>query len=267
MPISDKSLRILHGTAGTFHLIQAIYAEVFVNTIYKNQGQFPLTNPVGTNINNLGTFQLTQLVPIFPFLSSLNHAWAVFDFDRYLTYVDKGYNPVRWIEYSMSASIMTFIIANLSGISDVKTLTGLVLANVAMQYTGYVAEKDTSIALKSKDLGILSKSHVAYENAMHEEIVGFIMLVLTFSVIGTSFFTNVADEGAPAFVWSIIFILFGLYVVFGVLSVMYARSVLPNSKKLSFRQVEVGYLVLSFVSKTFLTNMVLFGSVRPMPNP
>lgn len=259
MPISDTSLRVLHGTAGALHLVQAIYAEALVNTIYKDEGEFPLTNPVGNNINELTSFQLTQLVPIFPFLSSLNHLWAVIDFQRYLTYVEKGYNPVRWIEYSMSASIMTFIIANLCGVSDVKALTGLVLANIAMQYTGYAAEKDTAIA-------IYTRSDVTSSSAMRQEVVGFILLVLTFSVIGISFFTNVADQGAPAFVWCIIFIIFALYIVFGVLSLMYAKTANENStSKLTFRQVEVGYLVLSFVSKTFLTNMVLFGSVRPMP--
>jgi hypothetical protein len=259
MSISDTTLKILHGTAGSFHLIQAIYAESLVNTIFKNNGQFPITNPIGQEINYIGSFQLTQLVPFFPLLSSLNHFWALIDFKRYIHFVETGYNPIRWIEYSLSASIMTFIIAMLSGISDIKTLIGLVIANIGMQFIGYSVEKDTSVTLTTKNKAM-------YETTLREQISGFIILILTFAVIGVSFVTNVVQDEVPGFVWSIIFIIFALYLVFGILSFMYTQSGNPEKhSSLNFRKVEVGYIVLSFISKTFLTNMVLFGSIQSKP--
>lgn len=45
---------------------------------------------------------------------------------------------------------------------------------------------------------------------------------------------------------------------FGVWSVLYQRGRITN-----FRTVEKGYLILSLVSKTLLTNLTLFGALRP----
>lgn len=303
LSVSDKTLKILHGSAALCHLIQAAYAEALVNTVYKDKAIFDIANPTYDNTNVIGSYDLAQLVPIFSLLSSANHTWALFDFQRYATFVEKGYNPVRWTEYSMSAGLMTYIIASLSGITDIKTLIGILIANVALQYTGYSVEKLTAQSMRSDDL--ICKD-ILYQGAIREQIIGFLIFAVQMAIVWIAFFTSVAqsDQDVPIYVWTIIFILTALYLAFGLLSVCYTRGAsvfntrgakpsrdnntrgasvfntrddgIPTSNKsktgfsafreTDFRKVEVGYIALSFISKTFLMNMVLFGSVSATAN-
>jgi len=275
MEVSDKTLKILHGTAALFHLIQAGYGEALVNTVFKNQSSFEISNPTYNNTNILGAYDLAQLVPIFSLLSSMNHSWALLDFTHYKSFVDQGYNPVRWGEYSISAGLMTYVIASLSGITDIKTLIGILLANAAMQYSGYSIEKLTGESIRSEN-NIFAK--ILYNTAVREQIVGFMLFAVQMSIVWIAFFTSVAqsDQEVPAFVWSIILILTALYLAFGLLSVCYMRggnrdlganTGFKHFRETNFRKVEVGYIILSFISKTFLMNMVLFGAVTGQPKP
>jgi hypothetical protein len=282
--VSDKTLKILHGSAALCHLIQGAYAEALVNTVYKDKAIFEIANPTYDNTNVIGSYDLAQLVPIFSLLSSANHTWALFDFQRYAAFVEKGYNPIRWTEYSMSAGLMTYIIASLSGITDIKTLVGILIANVALQYTGYSVEKLTAQSIHS-DNSICKE--ILYQSAIREQIIGFLIFAVQMAIVWVAFFTSVAqsDQDVPIYVWTIIFILTALYLTFGLLSVCYTRGAkpsrdndtrgasVPNNNKTGFlafretdfRKVEVGYIALSFISKTFLMNMVLFGSVSATP--
>ncbi len=271
--ISRSSLKALHGTAALFHLAQFGYAEALVNTKFKDRQGSNLVNVVGSepgstegplSVKNIGSYDLAQLVPLFSLLSTANHAWSFFDFERYMDYVDnKGYNPVRWAEYSVSASLMVYVVASLSGAIDVKTLSFLVLSNVALQFSGYSIEKDVGTANHSG-------SRLPMGSAVRQEIVGFLIFLAQLVPIWTAFFTSVSaeDSEAPSFVWAIVFIITALFLSFGIVSVVYLLKVRRSFKSerfdlASFRTIELAYLVLSFVSKTFLMNMVLFGSVRP----
>lgn len=263
--MSDTTLKWLHFGAMLLHLGQGSAGEAVVNTVYKDQGFFTPTNtvmvpPDKIYPNTLPKFQLTQLVPIFSFMSAVNHGWAFADFKRYLTYVDKGYNPVRWAEYGLSAGLMNVIIASLSGWTDVKGYTFLVLANMGMQYSGYSIEEETGKFLRTTN-------PVEYRNlrksAIKQQVMGFMFFASIMAPIWTAFFTsvNTSDEdedSAPVFVWAIIFIISAFYLSFGLVSLAYTLQ----WKKPSFRTIELAYLVLSFTSKTFLANMTLFGAAR-----
>jgi hypothetical protein len=284
MNVSDSTLRILHGVACFLHLTQFGYAEALVNTKFKGESLFALTNPVASEpgslqplkINSLGFYQISQLVPWFSLLSSANHAWSLIDFAGYQKYVTQGYNPVRWAEYSISAGLMYYVVASLSGYIDVKGLSALVMSNVALQYLGYSLEKDVGRSLQAGPNTTLGQS--LYESATRQEYAGFFVFVAQLVPIWTSFFTVVSEanqlnEQVPDFVWAIIFIITFFFLSFGILSVYYLRTARPSpfhragftvikSKRLTFKAVEVGYLILSFCAKTFLMNMVLFGTVQ-----
>lgn len=258
MTVGPGLLRGLHGFAALLQLAQFGYAEALVNSTFKDRGFTKLTNPVNDKLNHLGTYQLSQLVPIFSLLSSVNHTWAFFDFKRYLNLVDnEGYNPVKFGEYAVSASLMYWIVSSLSSAVDVKILAFMVLSNLALQFTGYSIEKD------------VGQGHLG--SAMRQEVTGFLIFVAQFSVIWTAFFTSInqsdetEDGDVPAYVYSIIFIITALFVSFGVVSMIYVKkSRKPGVNKVQlFRSIEVAYLALSIVSKSFLMNMVLFGSTRP----
>lgn len=272
--VSDKTLKILHGSAALCHFFQFAYGEALINSVYKNRALFDISNPTYENTNVIGEYDLAQLVPIFSLLSTVNHSWALFDFKHYKSFVDQGYNPVRWGEYSISAGLMTYVIASLSGITDIKTLIGILLANVGMQYCGFSIEKLTGASIRSEN-DVFSK--ILYKTAVREQIIGFILFAVQMSMVWIAFFTSVSqsDQEIPVFVWTIIIILTALYLAFGVLSICYMRGANRDVKSTGFkslrepdfRKVEVGYIILSFISKTFLMNMVLFGVVsQPVPS-
>jgi hypothetical protein len=267
--LSDKTLTILHASAAMAHLVQAGYGWTLANTIYKDKGEAVLTNPITTFENGevthrndiIGKYQLTQIVPIFSLLSTVNHAWAVFDKKRYFNYVEKGYNPTRWMEFSLSAGIMTWIIAQLSGISDIKLLSTLAISNVALQMVGLGVEKEVSRCNNADD---------SFHSAMLQEIIGFIIFIAIMSPIWTSFFSSIekSEENPPDFVYTIIFIITTLYLTFGLLSIAYVRGCKNGSSSFwklrenNFRKVELGYIILSLVSKSLLLNLTLFGTGR-----
>jgi hypothetical protein len=264
LQVSDVLLRGLHSAAAGLHLVQGVYGEVLVNTKYKDKAQFPATNSVfngtTTNCASLGSYNLAQLAPIFSFLSACNHLWATIDFERYRKYVDdEGYNPVRWMEYSVSAGLMYYMVAVMSGIVDIKPLILLVLTNVALQYTGYSIEKDSASAINLDDKR-------SYDSAVRQQVIGFLLFFAQMVCIWTAFATAVttSEENVPWLVWLIVVFITVLFVSFGVLSVIYTRGYLRQAKfsERHFRKIEVGYIILSFVAKTFLMNSVLFGAVN-----
>lgn len=273
MDVSDSTLRGMHIGAAVCHLAQFAYAEALVNTVFKDQGEFPIGNPVLNHPDStIGTYNVAQIVPIFSLLSAVNHTWSFSDFSGYLTWLDRGYNPVRWMEYSASASLMYWVMGTLSGIVDVKTLVFLALSNVVLQVGGYSIEKDSASAIRHDDARF-------YDAAIRQQGMMFLLFAAQMVCIWTAFFTSVAEstEAVPISVWFIIFIITAFFISFGLLSMAYTRGFNKSSRVLSeshFRRVEVGYIILSFLAKTFLMNMVLFGSVSvpitqtsPTPTP
>jgi hypothetical protein len=82
-------------------------------------------------------------VALFLALSALAHlvvASPVF-FPRYRSGLLAGHNYFRWVEYSLSASLMIVLIAQLTGISDVAALLALFGVNAGMIFFGWVQEK------------------------------------------------------------------------------------------------------------------------------
>lgn len=267
-PVTDVTLRALHGSAAGLHLAQGLYGETLVNTLFANKARFPLTNSVLNTENTVGTYNVAQLAPVFSFLSAANHLWAVIDFSGYLQWVDqRGYNPVRWLEYSVSAGLMWYMVAVLSGVVDIKPLMLLVLANVALQYTGYSIEKDSAAALRQA-------SAAQYDTAQRQHVIGFLIFVAQLVCLWTAFVTSVttSDDSVPWLVWLIMVVITALFLSFGLLALAYTRGFVSTSTRVlserDFRKIEVGYIILSFVAKTFLMNAVLFGAVsRPDVNP
>jgi len=59
---------------------------------------------------------------------------------RYKRCLPAGVNPFRWLEYSLSASLMVVLIAMLTGIADYVALIALFAANAAMIFLGWLME-------------------------------------------------------------------------------------------------------------------------------
>ncbi|NIU69587.1 MAG: hypothetical protein GWN73_31060, partial [Actinobacteria bacterium] len=87
------------------------------------------------------TVQLSYLVAGFLLLSSLAHLLiATVLYDSYVRYLERGMNPYRWLEYSVSASVMIVVIAMLAGVWDLGTLVALFSLVAVMNLMGWMME-------------------------------------------------------------------------------------------------------------------------------
>ena len=274
--LSEKWLKYGHLGAGLAHLSQGIFGELYINLFKRNKTiNFPLTNSSYVDGELVTTFEvdfdIRQLVPIFSFLSSVNHFYSYGNFDKYLEKVDEeGYNPVRWAEYAVSAGVMNVLVSMLSGISDIKVLFNQLVLNIGMQFTGYTSEKLIGQSMIPHMRGGRSthpaSSQVNFvqdmrRQAKQQNMLGFLLFVGILMPIWTSFVTAISEseEDVPSTIYIIIILITLFYLSFGILNslYMYWQKLYGN-----FRNVEFGYIILSFTSKAFLTYMTLFGTTR-----
>lgn len=82
-------------------------------------------------------------VAVFLLLAALDHLAVALPgvVTWYEANLARGVNYARWIEYSVSASLMIVLIAMLTGIWDVAALIGLVGVNAAMIWFGLLMER------------------------------------------------------------------------------------------------------------------------------
>jgi hypothetical protein len=60
---------------------------------------------------------------------------------KYIANVERGYNPLRWIEYSLSSSIMIVLLSVMFGITTIEGLVAVFGINAVMNLLGLLMEK------------------------------------------------------------------------------------------------------------------------------
>lgn len=153
----------------------------------------------------------------------------------------RGINRFRWLEYSLSASIMIVLICLYSGITGIAALVAIVGANVGMILFGWLQER-------MNPPGRATTTMIAF---WFGTLVGLAPWVaLTINLVG-------ADE-LPGFVIGIFVSLFVFFMSFGVNQWLQYRGVGP------WRDYAVGekaYLVLSLAAKSALAWQIFAGSL------
>jgi hypothetical protein len=140
-------LRILNGVMAVVHAAFAVAMVALGNDFAISVSTLNLNGPPGTPIDD-GT--LVEVVSIriawataaFSALSALFHAIVVSPpgFARYRRELERGRNRFRWVEYSLSATLMIVLIALITGITDLAALVGIAFANAAMILFGWLME-------------------------------------------------------------------------------------------------------------------------------
>lgn len=138
------SLRRANLAAGGLHLVQAIAVLALATSFALPVTAAYPAGPPGTPAGEptlLFDIPTGLAVAAFLALSALAHVvvstWA---WDRYLADLGLRRNVARWVEYSLSSSLMIVLIAQLTGISDVAALVALFGVNAAMILFGWLQE-------------------------------------------------------------------------------------------------------------------------------
>ena len=231
---------------GAFHAAQAAAVLWLSNDFTTPVTATYLTGPPGSPAGEptiLFDLPFAEGVAGFLALSALFH-WLIVSppfFDRYLRGLEEGRNHFRWVEYSLSSSLMIVLIAALTGITDASALTALFGVNAAMIFFGAVQEK--------------------YERpggSLTPFWLGCIVGVVPWVAIGIYLVSPGSSAEPPGFVYAIYASLFVFFNVFALNQWLQYRQV---GRWRNYLYGESAYIVLSLVAKSLLAWQVFGGTL------
>ena len=154
--------------------------------------------------------------------------------------LERRANYARWIEYSVSASIMIVLIAMFTGIRDIAALLGLFAANTAMILFGLLMERQQA--------------------AGEADWSAFLFGCLVGAVPWVAIFWYVAGAPrVPGFVWAITITQLILFAAFALnMALQYLRA----GPWRNYLTGERGYLTLSLVAKSLLAWLIYANVLR-----
>jgi hypothetical protein len=236
-PSSLARLRPYNLVAGSLHLAQAIAILVLANDFSLPVGATYMTGPpgpeVGTQAVTLFHLGFAGAIAAFFGLSALAHFTVAGPrWSSYQAQLLEGRNPYRWLEYSLSASIMIVLIAMLVGIDDIAALVALVGVNGSMIGFGWMQERYES---PGAGMGPFWIGCVAG---------GIAWIAIAIYLVGPG-----ADQHAPGFVYGIFFSIFVLFNCFAVNQWLQYKQVGRWSDYLIGERT---YITLSLVAKSLL---------------
>ncbi len=247
-----------NATLSVLHLIQAI--AILAISFAKN----PIaTSPiVGTYLHfdeatrHLVTAQrplwdlpLGPMVALFFLMSALAHFSMAFPARRwYEAHLARYQNPVRWVEYSFSSSVMIVVIAALAGVQEVGTLIAIFGANAAMIMFGC-----------SMEVANEGRQRPQWIHYVFGCIVGAVPWLVIFVTLLVSA-TEPNSAPIPGFVIAIFVTLFICFNVFAINMVLQYRKI---GRWHDYLYGERAYMLFSLVAKSALAWQVFFGTLRP----
>lgn len=245
-----RSLRRLNVIAGFAHLIQMILILVLATdftlpiTVAYTEG--PPGTPPSPPVDLLNVSVAWGVAAFFG-LSALFHflvASPLF-YGRYVAGLLDKHNYFRWVEYSLSSSIMIVLIALITGISNVGAVIAIFGVNASMILFGWLQEKyvEPGGGLLPFWFGCIAG------------IVPWIVILIYVIAPGST-----SGNETPGFVYGIIISLFVLFNCFALVQYLQYK---PVGKWANYLRGEKAYIVLSLVAKSALAWQVFAGTLVP----
>lgn len=241
-------LRIYNLLMGVLHAVQGAAVLALANDFSLPVVGTFMQGPPGAEpptVEPLFDLPIAWGVAAFFFLSALAHfliaspginGW-------YVENLKLKRNYARWIEYSLSSSVMIVLIAMLTGIADVAALLALAGVNASMILFGLLQEK-------YEDPGGTT-GWLPYW-------FGVITGAVPWIAIGIYLVSPGIDASPPAFVYGIFFSLFVFFNIFAIVMVLQYRQV---GKWANYIYGESTYILLSLVAKSALAWQVFAGAL------
>lgn len=207
----------------------------------------PATQGLEPTTKTLFNVSLSLLIAAFLFLSAAAHLVIATVYNKkYNGDLKLGMNKARWIEYSLSASVMIVAIGLLVGIYDAMSLLMLFGLVAVMNLCGLVMEVHNQTTKRTNWLSY---------------IVGCIAGVIPWLVIAFYLWLGYdAGSKAPTFVYWIFVSIFVFFNCFALNMWLQYKKIGPWKNYLFG---ERAYIILSLVAKTALAWQVFAGTLRP----
>ena len=256
MDDSKKLSNILGWNRAMFalHLVQGLvilwlsngFALPVTTTYLKFNAAIGKLAPVTETIADL---KIGPMVAAFLFLSALAHFLLTMPGikDWYFANLKKGIQPARWIEYSVSSSLMIVVVVMLVGMSDLSSLILIFFMNMMMILFGWVMELHNQTTQKTDWTSYL---------------FGCIAGVIPWVIVALYLFgSGSGDAKAPSFVYWIFFSIFIFFNCFAINMFLQYKKI---GKWKDYLYGEKVYLILSLVAKSLLAWQVFAGTLRPV---
>ena len=192
---------------------------------------------------------LAYLIASFFLMSAIAHFLAGWPLRaRYEAWLARGIQPLRWVEYAFSSTVMIVAIAYISFITDFPALIAIAIANASMNLFGW--------SMEAANEGRLDWKHFIFGC-----ISGAAPWLAIFSVL----WAFGAQEGLPpeasipGFVYVIIASLFISFNIFAITMVLQYKQV---GRWRDYLAGEKTYMILSLAAKTLLAWQVWSGTLR-----
>ena len=200
-----------------------------------------------TNPEQLGEVPFAMFVSFFLLLSALAHFIIIMPKTNeiYNRDLEKGINKFRWYEYSLSSSLMIFLIAMLFGVYDIGALIVIFILNASMNWFGLLMEKI---------------NQYTEETNWSPFVFGCIAGIGPWVVIILHALGNADPAEVPWFVYAIIGSYFVFFNLFPINMILQYKKI---GKWADYLYGERGYIVLSLVAKSVLAWLVFFGVMQP----
>ena len=233
-------LKVFNLVVGLIHLAQAIAMLMLSNDFSLPVTRNFMAGPPGTEptFDPWFSVALGPAVALFLFLAAADHILMAMPGVNswYNGMLAREQNQARWMEYSISASLMMVLIAMITGVTDFGAILAIFGVNTAMILFGAVQE------MMSRP----SEGRVNWWPYIFGCIAGAVPWIIVVMQIWTS-----EQEGfsAPTFVYAIIVSLFILFNTFSVNMVLQYKRV---GKWSSYVYGEKVYITISLIAKSLL---------------
>lgn len=204
----------------------------------------------------VGWLYLTVAVASFSLLSALAHLGNSFLWRRYyIRALESCYAPFRWIEYSMSASVMILILSYISGTIFQNTLVLLFALTAITMAFGHLHE----VICRPMSLDEWVEPNKLWRLQAH--LIGYIPQIFAWTIVIANFLKGAKasttdsfgeERKMPTFVYGIVFGELLIFWSFGVVQLVV--SLRPPS---NYYQGEIAYMWLSLFAKGFLAILCL----------
>lgn len=315
-PSAIRSLKIWNWSAASVHFICFVFFACWLFIQVKSPfrsatifriGVAPIDTPdqlkesidFPANLRSLFKANIPILILLFFGFTVVFHVLYASDFfgaGYYTKFLQQGWNPVRWLEYAISASIMIFIIGTLSGARDITTLTAFVTVVAITQGFGFLIEKQflgyTTAKLNSANaLKALEGSSVLAKGVSSSALAEWLSTAQSaLSTIRSSIFTstglawglilvstwvpilyqiteiirdaNALDSSVPTWVPIVVVLQLVQFSCFGFVQAWQVDKVAKFLDLPNFAAVEKWYILLSFMAKVALGGFISYGLVQ-----
>jgi hypothetical protein len=245
-----KSLRKLNLIAGSLHLasliaILLLATDVALPVVATYMSDAPGTGNFAAPIE-LFSMNISYTVAAFMALSAFFHFFVSSSpiFPKYVDGLKRHINIYRWIEYSLSSSIMIVIILQLNGVTDYIALIAIFGVNVSMILFGWLQER--------------------YSQPGSGDMLAFWFGCIAGAVPWIAIFINMLSPSGPpetTVPGFVIGIVISLFIFFNCFALVQWKQYKAEGKWADYLHGERWYIILSLVAKSLLAWQVFVGAL------